>query len=141
MTKFFQQMQFLKEKKMLSVIIDTLPVLALSYTAQLLFKQGVNSIGGLSLGKLAADPLGFILKILLTWQIDLGFVLAGLGAIMYLIALSKNDFTVVFPILSAVGFIVLPVIAFIFLKENITTMRVVGTLVITVGMLIIAGSR
>lgn len=141
MSKFFQQMQFLKEKKMLSVIIDTLPVLALSYTAQLLFKQGVNSIGGLSLGKLAADPLGFILKILMTWQIDLGFVLAGLGAIMYLIALSKNDFTVVFPILSAVGFIVLPVIAFIFLKENITTMRVVGTLVITVGMLIIAGSR
>ena len=141
MSKFFQQTQFLKEKKMLSVIIDTLPVLALSYTAQLLFKQGVNSIGGLSLGKLAADPLGFILKILMTWQIDLGFVLAGLGAIMYLIALSKNDFTVVFPILSAVGFIVLPVIAFIFLKENITTMRVVGTLVITVGMLIIAGSR
>jgi multidrug transporter EmrE-like cation transporter len=68
----------------------------------------------------------------------LGFVLAGVGAVIYLFVLSKNDFGVVFPILGALGFLVLPLVSRLVLNETVTLGRIVGTIIIAVGMLIVA---
>lgn len=56
-------------------------------------------------------------------------------------ALSKNDFTVVVPILSALCFIILPVIGRLFLNEYITAERIAGTVLIALGMFIVAMSK
>ena len=61
------------------------------------------------------------------------FALAAVGAVFYLFLLSKGDFTVVFPILGALGFLALPFIGKFILHESITPARVIGTVVIAVG--------
>lgn len=85
-----------------------------------------------------AHPFNALSLIFFNWQIMRGFVLAGVGALFYLFVLSKNDFGVVFPILGALGFLVLPIISKFALNEAITPGRLVGTVIIAVGMLIVA---
>lgn len=117
-----------------------LPVVILSYAGQVLIKQGINNLGGLDWGQVSGDPLSFIRNILTNLHILSGFAVAGLGAFVYMFLLAKGDFTVVFPILGAVGFVMLPLIGRVFLQETITPQRIVGTLVIALGMLIVARS-
>lgn len=128
------------EETMWRIILQAIPVLIFSYTAQILMKRGVNAVGGLSFQALQADPLHYAQLILLNPLILVGFALAAVGAVLYLFLLSKGDFTVVFPILGALGFLALPFIGKIVLHESITPARVVGTVVIAVGMLIVAKS-
>jgi uncharacterized membrane protein len=125
---------------MWQIIFQAIPVLVFSYAGQLLMKRGVNAVGGLTLHGFLAEPLRYAQLILLNRQILAGFALAAIGAMLYLFLLSRGDFTVVFPILSAVGFIALPFIGLFILQESITPARVLGTVLIAVGMLIVAGS-
>jgi drug/metabolite transporter (DMT)-like permease len=120
------------------IILQAIPVLIFSYAAQILMKRGVHAVGGLSFPALQADPLRFATLILLNPQILAGFALAAVGAVLYLFLLSKGDFTLVFPVLGALGFIALPLIGKFALHEDITPARVLGTLMIAVGMLIVA---
>jgi drug/metabolite transporter (DMT)-like permease len=122
------------------IILQAIPVLVFSYAAQILMKRGVNAVGGLSFLAFQADPLRFVRLIVLNPQILAGFALAAIGAVLYLFLLSKGDFTVVFPILGALGFLALPFIGKFILHESITPARVLGTVVIAVGMLIVAKS-
>ena len=123
---------------MLTVILQVLPVLIFSYVAQVLFKIGVRSLGTIELSQVWNSPIKFLLTLVTTWQIMLGFVLAGIGALIYLYALSKNDFSVIFPVLGALGFIILPIIGRFVLHENVSIGRIVGTVIIAIGMVIVA---
>lgn len=127
-------------ESMWRIILQAIPVLVFSYAAQILMKRGINTVGGLSLAAFQAEPLRYVLSVLLNPQILAGFALAAVGAVLYLFLLSKGDFTVVLPVLSAVGFLALPFIGKFILHESITPARVAGTLVISVGMLIVAKS-
>lgn len=126
------------EHNMFRVILQTLPVLIFSYTAQVFMKRGAASLSGFGWEQVLTQPLKVLSLIIFNWQIMLGFTLAGIGALFYLFVLSKNDFGVVFPILGALGFLVLPIISKFALNEAITPSRLVGTVIIAVGMLIVA---
>ena len=123
---------------MFTVILQALPVLIFSYIAQVLFKRGMTSLGPIELSQVWSSPLKILLMLLTTWQIMLGFVLAGVGALIYLYALSKNDFSVIFPVLGALGFIILPIISRFILHENVSVGRIIGTMIIAIGMVIVA---
>jgi drug/metabolite transporter (DMT)-like permease len=125
---------------MLQIALQLVPVLILSYASQVLMKHGVNSIGAISWPLLVADPIRILARLLLNWHVILGFILAGIGAVLYLFALSRTDLTVALPILGALGFLVLPVIGTVFLQETISPQRLMGTLVIAIGMVIVAQS-
>jgi drug/metabolite transporter (DMT)-like permease len=126
---------------MLRTILQVLPVLAFSYAGQILMKRGVNSVG-LSGGwaSIWAHPLPILISFLTNWYVLAGFVSAGVGAVLYLFVLSQSDYTAIFPIMGALVFVALPLIGKIFLNENPTWGRVVGTIIITAGMLIVARS-
>jgi multidrug transporter EmrE-like cation transporter len=123
---------------MLKIILEAIPVLVFSYAGQVLMKRGVNAVGGLRLSTVLADPVGMFTSVLLNWSVMAGFILAGIGAIFYLFLLSADDFTVVFPILGALGFLVLPVIGYVFLQETSSPARIMGTIIIAVGMLVVS---
>jgi uncharacterized membrane protein len=125
---------------LIQLILLALPVIILSYTAQVLIKQGVNNLGEFGWEQLSGDPLSFMRNILTNLYILGGFALAGLGAIVYMFLLAKGDFTVVFPVLGAVGFVLLPIIGWLFLRETVTPQRIIGTLIIALGMIIVARS-
>lgn len=123
---------------MFKVILQALPVLIFSYTAQVLMKRGSGVLSGLTWETFIAQPFKTLDLVLFNWQILLGFVLAGIGAVIYLFVLSKNDFGVIFPVLGALGFLVLPLIAWLALNESVTPWRLIGTIIIAIGMLIVA---
>ena len=70
----------------------------------------------------------------------LGPVLARLGVLIYLFVLSKYNFGAEFPVLGMVSFLVLPLINWWFFSEAVTLGRRAGTLIIAIGMLIVARS-
>ena len=123
---------------MFKIILQALPVLIFSYTAQVLMKKGAASLSGLNWENIVAHPFNALGLIIFNWQIVLGFALAGVGALIYLFVLSKNDFGVIFPVLGALGFLVLPFISWLVLNETVTPIRIIGTIIIAVGMLIVA---
>jgi multidrug transporter EmrE-like cation transporter len=87
---------------------------------------------------LISQPIRALSLIIFNWQIMLGFFLAGIGAVIYLFVLSRNDFGVIFPVLGALGFLVLPLISWLVLDETVTPGRLIGTVIIAIGMLIVA---
>jgi multidrug transporter EmrE-like cation transporter len=123
---------------MFKIILQALPVLVFSYTAQIFMKRGASSLSSLDWEKITASPLAALGLIISNWQIMLGFFLAGIGALIYLFVLSKNDFGVVFPILGALGFVILPLVSWLALNETVTPGRIIGTIIIATGMLIVA---
>ena len=125
---------------MLRTILQVLPVIILSYTSQVLLKRGVNSVGAITWLRLTTDAPTLLTAIILNWYIVAVFLLGGLGAVFYLVVLSKTDFTVAFPIMGAIAFMLLPFIGKFFLQEAITPLRVVGTIVIGLGMIMVARS-
>jgi multidrug transporter EmrE-like cation transporter len=131
-------MKNIKEKKMYLIILQALPVLIFSYMAQVLMKKGSVVFSNLTWETFLTNPLKTLSMFLFNWQIMLGFVLAGIGAIIYLFVLSKNDFGVVFPVLGALGFLVLPLISWLVLNESISPGKIFGTVIIAIGMLIVA---
>lgn len=125
-------------QKMYYVILQVLPVLILSYIAQILMKRGSAMFGNFTWEEFVGQPFKVLSLALLNWQIMIGFLLAGIGALFYLFVLSKHDFSLVFPILGALGFLVLPLISWLVLGETVTLNRLIGTVIIAVGMLVVA---
>lgn len=123
---------------MFKYIIELLIVVCFSYVGQVLMKKGASEIGMVELGALFVNPLSILRSILFNAKIVLGFFSAGLGAIIYLFVLSRVELTIAMPILGAMGFTVLPLIGWIFLHEPPNLGRVIGTLVIAAGMIVVA---
>lgn len=123
---------------MIRDVLSLVIVLFFSYTGQVLMKKGANEIGATDLAALYATPLVVLRSILTNVKVILGFLSAGIGAIIYLIVLARLDLTLAMPLLGALGFAVLPVIGLVFLQEPLNPMRIIGTLVISIGMVIVA---
>jgi len=96
---------------------------------QVAWKFGMNQIGTLSLSSLVSALLNpFVL---------LGFVMYGLSTIFWLIALSKKDLSFVYPFISLTYVLVL-LLSSMLLKESIGLNKLVGTVAIIIGLLIIS---
>ena len=123
--------------KILKIILQIIPVMIFSYSGQIFLKKGVSILSGFTI----KEQLFLQLVKLINVNFILGIGLSGIGMIFYLFALSKNDFTLVFPILGAVGFLILPFIGKFALHEDISPVRILGTVIIAIGMLIVARSN
>lgn len=119
------------------VISQALLVVIFSYMAQILMKKGSMVFSNFTWKMFLTNPLKTLGMFLFNWQVMLGFVLAGNGAIIYLFVLSKNDFGVIFPILGTLGFLALPLISWLVLNESLSLGRIFDTVIIAIGMLIV----
>jgi drug/metabolite transporter (DMT)-like permease len=99
---------------------------------QVSWKLGMNQAG-----QLAALNFASLSTVLLNPYVLLGFVMYGLSAFFWLIALSKKDLSFVYPFISLTYILVL-VLSSLVLKESIGANKLVGTLIIIVGLIIIA---
>jgi uncharacterized membrane protein len=124
----------------LRLILQSIPFLVLSYSAQVLMKRGVNSVGVITWSLLAADPVGVLTSLLFNRFVILAFVMAGMGAVVYLVLLSQYDLTIILPVLSAVALLALPVIGRVFLQETVSPGRILGTIIVALGMIVVARS-
>ena len=105
-----------------------------STVGQLLLKQGMNSIGAITLSmnkilpttwKMATNPYVFI-----------GLAIYLAGTVFWLAALSRVDLSYAYPFAS-LSYVVMLVASWMMFDEKITLSRVIGTVVIGIGVLLI----
>lgn len=110
----------------------------LNVTGNILLKKGVTAMGGLSgeKTKLAAE----LMKAALNPQILIGLALYGISFIIWLRVLTFNDLSKSYPIFASIVFLFTTVGSVLFLKESVSFVRILGTIVIIAGIFIVARS-
>ncbi|MBO9652093.1 MAG: EamA family transporter [Variovorax sp.] len=108
----------------------------LNSVAQLLLKAGARAIGPVSLtsgASLASAAFGASTQ---PW-IALGLMCYFVSAGLWVVALTRVDVTVAYPLLS-LGYVIAAVLAWQIFGEQLTAMRLLGIFIILAGVLVLA---
>lgn len=112
-----------------------IPILTAS-TAQLFFKKGVSSVGHLNFS--LSGIIFFILRVLQnSWMIG-GVILFAIAFLSYLLALSKFQLNVIYPILVSAGIILVTGASWLFFKETLSWLQILGMVIILFGIFLLA---
>ena len=111
-------------------VIIFIPII-ISAIAQIILKTGIGSTST------SGGILGFFIKTLTSPVVLLGLGLYGLGALLWLIVLSKEDVSFAFPLVSF-AYVLAIILSALFLKETVTLPRIIGASLIIIGIFIIA---
>ena len=109
----------------------------LSSFAHLSLKKGVSQIELLSLGDMSIFKA---LKIGLNPWIFSGMTLHVAALVVWLWALSRVDISFAYPFL-ALGYVIVGLMAWLWLGESLTITRIVGMLIILTGLVVISQSN
>ena len=120
----------------LALIYILVAVLA-SAVGQLVLKKGMGSMGALTLG---AGQLGGILaRIVASPYVLLGLAIYACGTLFWLVALSRVDLSYAYPFVS-LSYVVMLVASWLLLDEQISLLRIAGSAVVILGVLLISRS-
>ena len=111
-------------------VLIFIPII-MSAVAQIILKLGLGNL------TVEGSALNFLLKALVSPGVLVGLGLYGLGAMLWLIVLSREDVSFAFPLVSF-AYVLAIVLSAIFLKEHITTPRIIGSAFIILGIFTIA---
>ncbi len=109
----------------------------LNVISQLLLKTGMNTIGYFQME--VNNLLNTSIKIATNPNIIIGLLLYGLSFALWLVALSRLDVSMAYPLLS-IGYIIMPFVAYLFLGEVLSILRIVGICIIIAGVYIVSKS-
>jgi len=104
----------------------------------ILFKKTTNALGIFNLRRLQTHIL-FLKEVLMRPMIWVGFMSMAVGLVIWLVALAQGDLSLVFPI-GSLQYILILFSAHIFLNEKIDKMKSLGTLLVVLGITLIAVS-
>lgn len=108
--------------------------IVLGATGQFLFRLGM-----LHYGKVTAGGIWWQLgEILFTPAILLGFVCFGVSSILWLVVISRWQLSFAYPLV-AVGYVLVITYGAVFLKEPLTLGKILGCLLILLGISILGG--
>ncbi|MBI3452723.1 MAG: 4-amino-4-deoxy-L-arabinose transferase [Rhodospirillales bacterium] len=103
--------------------------------AQLALKQGMRQVGHFDFALANFGPIG--LQVAGNLFVLFGLVLYVVSVAVWLLVLSRVEVSYAYPMLS-IGYIVNAVAAFYLFNENLTAMRIIGILVVILGVYLIA---
>jgi multidrug transporter EmrE-like cation transporter len=109
----------------------------LNAAAQLLLKAGTNAVGHFEFHLDNVLPVG--MKLAFEPHIVGGMVCYVVSLVVWIMALSRVPVSVAYPMLS-IGYVVNAVVAYYWLGEQVSVMRLVGIGVIVLGVFIVARS-
>jgi drug/metabolite transporter (DMT)-like permease len=107
---------------------------AIMAVSSLMLRHSVGKIGGFG-GELAQLPAD-MLKLLLEPVFVVGVFLYAAGTLLWMKVISDEPISIGYPILISTSFIVVAVGAAYFFNEPLTTLKVLGMVVITIGVII-----
>ncbi len=105
-----------------------------SVVGQLLLKVGMNKIGSITLS--ASQFLSITWKMATNPYVFIGLIIYLAGTIFWLAALSRVDLSYAYPFAS-LSYVVMLVASWMMFDEKITLSRLLGTVVIGIGVLLI----
>jgi multidrug transporter EmrE-like cation transporter len=109
----------------------------LNATAQLLLKAGSRAIAGVSFN--VANTWTLAERIALNPPILAGLALYAVSVVFWILALSRVDVSIAYPMLS-IGYIVTALAGWLLFSEALSAPRVAGILIIIVGVWLVARS-
>jgi len=116
-------------KSMLILLLS----IAAGVIAQLVLKKGTFELSNFSISSL----IPFIKSILTNYYLIFWVLFGGISAFLWLLAVSKIDLSVAFPIAQAGGIILVVVLSYLFFAEAIMLYQWLGILLIIVGIFLI----
>jgi drug/metabolite transporter (DMT)-like permease len=105
-------------------------------TGEVLIAKSMKQLGEISTLQLS-ELVKLVWRILTNKLFVIGFVLMVVNFVVFLVLLSLADLSLVMP-LTALGFVIKTLGAKIFLKETISRERLIGTLLVCVGVALIS---
>jgi drug/metabolite transporter (DMT)-like permease len=104
---------------------------------QILLKQGMNHMGAITL---SADQLfGVLWRLGTSPWVVCGLALYVCGTVFWLAALSRVDLSYAYPFAS-LSYVLMLIASWQLFNETITPLRLIGTLVIAIGVLVVSRS-
>ena len=103
---------------------------------QLLLKQGMTQIGPIEIKNIAEVP-SLAWRVISMPPVILGLACYGLGTLVWLGVLSRLDLGLAYPLL-ALSYVLVPLLALVFLGEKMPMARWVGIGVIIFGVILVA---
>ena len=125
------------ESKMNVAVVYILISVVGGAVGQIMLKKGMSSMGPLTL---SASQVGSIVwRMATNPYVVVGLSIYALGTLFWLVALSRVDLSFAYPFAS-LSYVLMLFAAWQLFREDISLLRVVGTLVIGVGVFIISRS-
>jgi len=121
-----------------STLLLILANVAMTSLAQIALKAGMSSP---EVAHAMATGVRFpaLTSVLFHPWVFVGLLLYGGAALVWLLVLSRVDVSLAYPFVG-IGFVVTMVLAWVFLGESVTATRMAGTLLIAVGVVLLARS-
>ena len=124
---------------MIKIILLVLLAEALTVVGQILMKKSANNLSVYDLSKVNAH-MRFLREVLAKPSLWAGFFMMALGLLVWLFALAQGDLSLVFS-LGSVQYILILILAHYMLGEKIDRMKVIGTLFVMAGIVLIVMSK
>lgn len=123
-----------KVRTMLLVLALLITASALTVTGEVLLKIGINHVTT-HVGAFSLEPR-VLWATFTDWRVILGFALVFGGAIFWLGVISRVDLSFAYPLL-ALNYVIILIPSRVLLNEPITMMRLVGAMIIVIGVIVI----
>ena len=120
-------------KSMVLILVAVL----LGVVGQLLLKMGITQVGTLAFGSDLAGLIQLGLRVFCNLKVLGGFAVYGLSSLFWIVVLSKVDLSLAYPML-ALNYVLVPLTAWLFLGEQVPTLRWLGAGVVIIGVVIIS---
>jgi drug/metabolite transporter (DMT)-like permease len=118
-------------------IVYILISVVLGALGQIMLKNGLNTMGALTLSP--STLVSTLWHLVTNPYVFFGLVVYVSGTVFWLAGLSRVDLSYAYPFAS-LSYVMMLAAAWLLFKENVSLMRVVGTLVVGLGVLIISRS-
>lgn len=119
---------------MLRSMLLILTSVSLGVAGQLVLKMGIIRAGNLE-AALAQSAWRFAAAILGSPLIVLGLAFYGISSVFWLLVLSRVELSLAYPML-ALGYVGILIVSAVFLHEEVTTLRWLGTALIVIGVVL-----
>jgi drug/metabolite transporter (DMT)-like permease len=123
--------------KMNLAIVYILIAVLTGAIGQILLKKGMTDMGALTLT--LNQVAGILLRIATNPYVIIGLAIYGFSTVFWLVALSRVDLSYAYPFAS-LSYVVMLAASWFLFNENITPARLLGTIVVGLGVFLISQS-
>jgi drug/metabolite transporter (DMT)-like permease len=123
-------------KETITALLWLLPAMLFSTTGELFLKRGMNEIGSFDFTAVSAI-LPTVTKIATNPFIWIGMIGFVGGSVFWLSVISRVPLSLAYPMLS-LSYVIVVIESWIFLNEGLHPLRVIGSLVIVAGVVIVS---
>jgi drug/metabolite transporter (DMT)-like permease len=109
----------------------------LSATGQILLKKGMTQTGAITLS--SNQIVSILWRIASNPYVIIGLMIYVCGTVFWLAALSRVDLSYAYPFAS-LSYVIMLIASWLLFHENITPVRLLGTLIVAVGVIVISRS-